>query len=76
MVMVSPFAHAEIAGLERRSENGAAAMWPPRAANAAQKAMHKGLDAARALHGWQKLPGTKRCPGRDADVRKRLARRR
>jgi hypothetical protein len=55
-------------------------MWPPRARNAAQNAMRKGLNTARILRGWQKLPGTKRFPGRDAperiDVRKRLARRR
>jgi hypothetical protein len=51
MVMVSPFARAEIAGLKRRSENGAAAMWPPRPRNAAQNAMrtrrrHAGLAKA------------------------------
>jgi hypothetical protein len=74
MVMVSPFARAEIAGLKRRSENGAAAMWPPRTRNAAQKAMRKGLNAPHGLRDWQKLPGTKRCPWHDGRVTKRLAR--
>jgi hypothetical protein len=51
-------------------------MWPPRTGNATKNAMHKGLNASHGMCGWQKLPGTKRFPGRDGLVRKRLARRR
>ena len=40
-----------------------------------KNAMRNGLNTGRRTHGRQKLPGMKRCPGRDEPVRKRLARR-